>query len=183
MPTSAFARTLHRPASARSRIGVARTGRANKIRRKERPASEGTAMRFMCRYAVVQRVDEFRDHPPWGTWASPNLADVSLGGLKALGYNIFCAIASAATRRPRVSRFGRGSRARLQKVTTSGDQVAIEWRKISDRRGNGFEPGWAPWESLKQKEVYPRRCRPLSNPPHKVKAPPMSSGSPRCASM
>jgi hypothetical protein len=29
-----------------------------------------------------------------------------------LGYNIFCALASAATRRPRVSHLGRGSRAR-----------------------------------------------------------------------
>ena len=46
-----------------------------------------------------------------------------LGGVKALGYNIFCALASAATRRPRVSRLGRGSRARSKK---SGNQVAVE---------------------------------------------------------
>ena len=50
-PTSAFARALHRRASARSWIGVARTGRAKKTRRKERPVSEGAAIRFMCRYA------------------------------------------------------------------------------------------------------------------------------------
>jgi hypothetical protein len=31
----------------------------------------------------------FETTPPGGPLASPNLADVSLGGLKALGYNIF----------------------------------------------------------------------------------------------
>ena len=65
----------------------------------------------------------FETTPLGGPWASPNLAEVSLGGVKALGYNIFCALASAATRRPRVSHLGRGSRARLQK---SGNQVAVK---------------------------------------------------------
>jgi len=51
---------------------------------------------------------------PWAPW--PSRAEVSLGGVKALGYNIFCALASAATRRPRASHLGRGSRARSKKV-------------------------------------------------------------------
>ena len=65
----------------------------------------------------------FDTTPLGGPWASPNLAEASLGGVKALGYNIFCALASGSdeaapglTFRPRIE-------GALQK---SGNQVAVK---------------------------------------------------------
>jgi hypothetical protein len=64
----------------------------------------------------------FETTPLGGTVASPNLAEVSLGGVKALGYNIFCALASAATRRPRGLTFGPWIEGAAPE---SGNQVAV----------------------------------------------------------
>jgi hypothetical protein len=56
--------------------------------------------------------------PLFGALAGPfrPLAEMLLSGVKALGYNSFCALASAATGRPRASHLGRESMARLNKV-------------------------------------------------------------------
>ena len=63
-----------------------------------------------------------------------NKRELPLGRGKALGYNGFCALASAATRWPRVSRLGRGSRVRLRK---SGNQAVVDYRSSNEKLAIG----------------------------------------------
>jgi hypothetical protein len=97
--------------------------------------------------------------PPKGYYM--NKRELSLGRGKALGYNGFCALASAATRRPRVSRLGRGSRARLRK---SGNQAVVEYRSSNEKLAIGavmvlYPGGRGLWTALLKigcKEGLPR---------------------------
>src|SRR5690349_1067916 len=85
-----------------------------------------------------------RPHRTWSAPRAPNLratqgvlheqARTVVRRGKALGYNGFCAPASAATRRLRVSRLGCGSRARLRK---SGNQAVVDCRSSSAKLAIG----------------------------------------------